>query len=547
MPPPMPRQSSSLSAKHAKGKAEQTMTVETETVASIPQVALGTGSKTESTNGTLKAKPSTETIRPKKDKKKVPRKQPSTANGTGSIADNFEAKIASAVDEANESDSEETFVYDSNPPDAADRTTRRFHSRTPSATSMASQADRQNSRSIYGIMEGHGPVPKKSMKFVNTFNGSGTDGLTTGDEEGKGTGRSAGGSGRGTTRHHHHIGRWGRQPNNGHTSIFDNESPFSTANRSKLNGHSKSSPGPTSPRNHTSPRGLSTKRSALQMSSMYDMDEGGGADDERTPLMGSTRARSGRRRGPHNLRQAEAQTYTRRSSYLNRFAACLVLTMMFLLVITGAIGFMFATSQPMSDLDIVSIDKVVTSEQLLMFDLKVRGHNPNIVVVTVDQTDLEVFAKSEHAGVDRDWWSRPDGPGVEALGDKKDKGGKDKDKGKDKDDDRPNILLGSIQSFDSPLSFKGSFFHQGMSEAIGGMQLSYPGNGTAGGAARWEKIYQNEFDLIIKGVLKYTLPLSARIRSATVSGRTTVKPNSANDPTLEPNQTKPEPKPKVDF
>ncbi len=103
-----------------------------------------------------------------------------------SKADIFEAKINSAIDETNTSDSEETFVYDSNPPDNNDRAHRRFHSRTPSATSMVSQADRQNLRSIYGIMEGAGPAhgPKRSMKFVNTFN-NGSDALTTGDEDGK--------------------------------------------------------------------------------------------------------------------------------------------------------------------------------------------------------------------------------------------------------------------------------------------------------------------------------------------------------------------------
>ncbi|KAJ6789862.1 hypothetical protein PWT90_10969 [Aphanocladium album] len=554
-PPPVGRQSSSLSMKQGKGKTEgstQNMTVETETVASIPQVALNTSaSKADGTNGTLKTKQSTETIKPKKDKKKTVRKQPNVTSA--SKADNFEAKIASAVDEANTSDSEETFVYDSNPPDNGDRTVRRFHSRTPSATSMASQPpDRQNVRSIYGVMEGgshhHGPVPKKSMKFVNTFNGSGTESLTPGEEDGKATGRSAGGSGRGTARHHHHIGRWGRQPNNSHLSLFDNESPFANTARGKVanNTVSRNSSGPTSPRNHHSPRGqLNTKRSSLQMASIYDMDENTGADDERTPLIGTARySRSGRnRRGPHSLRQAESQTYTRRSSYLNRFAACLVLTMMFLLVITGAIGFMFATSQPMAGIEIVSIQNVVTSEQVLIFDLSVKAHNPNIVLITVDHTDLEIFAKSDHAGTDSDWWKEPQpGDDVMARASGKNKKPKDKD-GKDDDeeeDKRPNILLGRITEFDSPLSFEGSLFHQGSSTSTGEMKLQSPGNGTAGGTKRWDRIYQNEFDLIIKGVLKYTLPLSARVRSATVSGRTTVKPNSANDPSLRPpNSTAP--------
>lgn len=583
-PPLVSRQSSAMSTKQPKSKPEtgstQSMTVETETVASIPQVALTTGTK-ESSNGTLKAKPSAETIKPKKEKKKALRKQTPLSSGTGKLnvpspfrfpyqkcaeagkmrrtiltqtitasskADNFEAKIASAVDEANTSDSEETFVYDSNPPDNTERTNRRFHSRTPSATSMASQADRQNLRSIYGVMEGgerghgHGPAPKKSMKFVNTFNGNASDSLTPGDDEGKGSGRSAGGSGRGTVRHHHHIGRWGRQPGNGHASLFDNESPFPNAAKSTLAGNnSRNSSGPPSPRNYHSTRGhLNPKRSQMQMSNSYDLDDTTGADDERTPLMSTVRSARGRgRRGPHNLRQAESQTYTNRSSYLNRFAACLVLTMMLLLVITGAIGFMFATSQPMTGIEIIAIKNVVTSEQVLMYDLTVKAHNPNIVPLTIDHANLEIFAKSEHAGTDSDWWKHPEGPdhhrpdgpnGIRLLDDPINDPPKGPQDGDGDNDSRPNILLGRITNFDSPLSFEGSLFHQGTSSSTAEMQLPYPGNGTSGGSKRWERIYQNEFDLIIKGVVKYSLPLSARIRSATVSGRTTVKPNSANDP-----------------
>jgi hypothetical protein len=546
-PAPVTRQSSAISSKQVKAKQEnstQNMTVETETVSSIPQIALSTATKSEGGAGTLKTKPSTETIKPKKDKKRTMRKQPVVASGNASSkADVFEAKIASAVDEANTSDSEETFVYDSNPPDGADRPGRRFHSRTPSATSMASQADRQNLRSIYSVLEGGGPAqpPKKNMKFVNTFNGNGADSLT-GDEDGKGSGRSNAGSARGTTRHHHHIGRWGRQPGNGHPSLFDNESPFPNAARTRLAPNtSRNSSGPPSPRNNHSARGhLQTKRSAMQMSSSYDLDEGMGADDERTPLMGSTRSgRSVRvRRGPPNIRNVESQSFSRRSSYLNRFAACLVLTMMFLLVITGAIGFMFATSQPMTSIEIVSINNVVTSEQVLIFDVTVKAHNPNIVVVTIDHANLEIFAKSEYAGNASDWWGDepppPLLPDINPFDDPSNDPPRDPD---DDDDQKPNVLLGRITEFDSPLTFEGSLFHQGTSESKGEMQLASPGNDTTGGARRWERIYQNEFDLIVKGVVKYSLPLSTRIRSATVSGRTTVKPNSANDPSLRPNTT----------
>ncbi|KAM0287176.1 hypothetical protein ACHAQH_000490 [Verticillium albo-atrum] len=626
-PPALARQPStvSMSAKQPKTKAAgegagQSMTVETETVSSVPQVALAPNSKMESSGGTLKAKPSTETIKPRKDKKKVGRKQPAVTSaigetplllsntqsklrhhqsmrsvsvatsaslsptrnceqglpedgksGTGrftrsgtrapgvgfyqmsnlltksrsgsSKADIFEAKVASAVDEADSSDSEETFVYDSNPPDAGDRP-RRYHSRTPSATSMASQADRNAMRSIHSIMEnGGGPPPvimKKGMKFVNSFVGSGGENSTPGDDDGKGSGRSAGpGSGRGTARHHHHnlthIGRWGRNPGNTHTSLFDNDSPFPNAARSKFSGvQSRQSSGPPSPRflNHArGPSGTGKRSSASGPA--YDLDDPTtGADDERTPLLSpSMRSARGRsRRNPATLRHLESQTYRQKPSYLNRFAACLVITMMLLLVITGAIGFMFATSQPLMDIELVSIKNVLASDPELMFDLTVKAHNPNIVVVSVDQANIEVFAKSQHAGSDTDWWKWPHGP---EMGDGLDSDIHIKDDPpNDPPDDAPNMRLGTITEFDSPLSFEGSFFNKGVSSSTGEMRLSLPGNHSAGGSERWSRIIQDEFDLVIKGVVRYSLPLSQRVRSAPISGRATVKPNSANDPSF---------------
>ena len=89
MPPPnsLSRQSSAVSAKQMKAKAEgsaQTMTVETETVPSIPQVALATGTnKAEGSAGQLRTKQSSETIKPRKEKKKITRKQPPVNSGNG--------------------------------------------------------------------------------------------------------------------------------------------------------------------------------------------------------------------------------------------------------------------------------------------------------------------------------------------------------------------------------------------------------------------------------------------------------------------------------
>jgi hypothetical protein len=667
-PPLLSRQSSALSTKQLKGKEELSkhMTVETETVEVLQQNALLSSTGGAGAHKTLKNKQSSETIRPKREKRKATRKLPavnplsgeqrigpslvsrisatiatpqrptkfrqryqgsrrpasaapldlssssssspsqSPDNVVGQVplapgsppglphglparclrrtssrslcsipelpssrfsffslltntstasskADNFEAKIASAVDEANTSDSEETFVYDSNPPERDDRQ-RRFHSRTPSATSMVSQGgERVNLRSIYGMIDerpGMASAAKRGNKFLNTLSNNGADSYHD-DENGKGSGRSTAGSARGSARHHH-LGRWGRNhANNGHTSLFDSDSPFlTTASRSKLGSSSsqgarRSPAGPPSPHHHRVMH--NGKRSLMQFPpSTYDLDEAAPADDERTPLIhGSVRSsRSSRSRRPNSrshpsMRHIESQSFRQRQSCLNRFAACLVVTIMLFLGITGAIGFMFATSQPMTDIELRAIKNVLASEPELMFDLTLKAHNPNIVVVTIDQADLEIFAKSIHAGTDGEWSQFPEvpappdpAPGFGALD--------DPPYDTPDDDSAPNMKLGTINEFDSPLSFEGSFFHHGWSESTGEVRLHAPGNFTNGGSTRWGRILENEFDLIVKGVVRYTLPFSNHIKSASISGRTTVKPNSANDPSLRPNTTIPD-------
>ncbi|KAF2965519.1 hypothetical protein GQX73_g8033 [Xylaria multiplex] len=612
------RQSSSALLFGGRGQttgesSSRNMTVETEEVTDMPQLSLIPNAGGQRVNGSLRTRPSNETIKPKKEKKKHTRKPTTVASGNGepphfiptprlrhscsarsisasgrsppkfrgqgswgeesvlssgqrvkrsaalrtpsitshvtnlltrnprlasSKADIFEAKVASAVEEANSSDSDETFVYDSNPPDA--ERPRRYHSRTPSAASMASQVDRNGLRSIHAVLDGgsHNAPVKKNMKFVNPYNGSGNDGLQ-GDDDGRGTSRSNVGSARGTARHHHHPGRWSRNGGNNHPSLFDNESPFPNASRPKFSGNIPRQPSnPPSPRSSNANRGwLTGSKRQIALSNGYDMDDTTpGADDERTPLLqpGTVRTiRSNRNRRNVPLRNLESQTYRPNPSFLNRFASCLVLTVMLLLVITGGIGFMFATSQPLTDVTLLKIGNVLASEQELMFDLTVRAHNPNVVVVMIDSADIEVFAKSRHAGNDSEWWRHPHGDDMKILDDPKN----DPPEINDPDDGTsPNMRLGNVHTFDSPLTYEGSFFQRGFTTSSGELRLPHPGNTTESGTERWERIISDEFTLVIKGVLKYTLPLSQKVRKVSISGKTIVKPNAANDPTVRPSK-----------
>lgn len=574
------------------------MTVETETVSSIPQVALG-GTAGGGNNGSIRAKPSSETIRPRKEKKKTARKAPSVTSGTGeqshlsrprphhhrhstrkemsdysnydywahgqgplsptnssyatspehqsilslrsrsstvstmlirarpasSKADIFEAKVASAVDEANSSDSEETFVYESNPPDVSDRP-RRFHSRTPSATSMASQVEQRNG--VRSILDGHHSVAmKKSMKFANSYNSGGPE-STTGEDDGKGTTRSTVGTGRGTTHHHHMGGRWSRNGGNGHPSLFDNESPFPNASKSKVAGNGpRHSSRPESPR-VANMRMLPNGKLRSPILSGYDLDDG--ADDERTPLItSSVRSNRSQRRRPmgSSIRQLEHQASRDNRSCMSRVAGCLVLTLMIVLVIAGAVGFILATTQALTDVKVVALKNVLASEQDIIFDMKVQARNPNLVVVTIDQADLVIFAKSKYAGTDSEWWRRPQNMLRRALRIRDD----DPDDPPLGDDptSNPNLEIGHVYDFDSPLTFEGSPFHGESAYSLGQIRIKHPGNHTEpAGSERWGRVLQHPFDLIVRGTLKYALPLSPRVRSIRVEGRITVQPNAAD-------------------
>ncbi|KAK3062966.1 hypothetical protein LTS18_003019 [Coniosporium uncinatum] len=95
----------------------------------------------------------------------------------------------------------------------------------------------------------------------------------------------------------------------------------------------------------------------------------------------------------------------------------------------------------------------------------------------------------------------------------------------DPDHDSQTMLLGRIFHFDSALTFDGSpLVHRPqISEAQ--LSLAKPGNKTeAGGTERWERVLQFPFELVVRGVLQYGLPLSSRVVRAPVGGAVVVVP-----------------------
>ncbi|OBT70824.1 hypothetical protein VF21_10232 [Pseudogymnoascus sp. 05NY08] len=586
--------------KAAEASATNNMTVETETVSSIPQVAVGGGTGT--VNGSLRTKPSSETIRPKKEKRKTQRKPHSVQNGVGetpdssshqrtpkpprlhhhpslrsisttasaksspsessrpatalghfspssstspplttglsefripslrdmgrrltnppaasSKADIFEAKIASAVDEANSSDSEETFVYESNPPDH--ERPRRFHSRTPSTTSMASQSQadlrpgppNRLANALDGS-NGHSVAMKKSMKFASSFAPPPTSDAATDDD----ASQRALGTGRGTIRHHH-IGRWGRNNNtNSHASLFDAESPFPHATKpSKFGNNSASmrqSSRPTSPRVGANGRGVNGNGTVRKggFAHTYDIDDGAGADDERTPLVGSgtrsTRSRH-RRNPPPSQRQRSSRS---------PFGACLILGVMFVLVVSGALALLLGTAQPLGGVRIAALRDVLASKTELLLDVDVVARNPNVFAMGVDKLDVSVYAKSRYAG-DEVLYARAAGDGAALRYGSRGTTGEGGEVVHTRDDspwdpyppppsDTPLLLLGRLTSTDTALSFPASPFRHSASLSTAALRLPDPGNSTEG-RAKWEHILKggHSWELILQGVVEYRI------------------------------------------
>ncbi len=641
----------------AKGKtasegAVKNMTVETETVSTIPQVALGggaverTASGRAEAGGSLRLKPSNETIRPRKEKKKVVRKAPSINSGAGGLlsrrfhhhhlssrppspdnnflslstvlptlpdfsaahvlhhdyssqsslparqgthmlaqkkssdvsltdanntpgpstttnailtnlrgrtasskADIFEAKVASAVDEVNSSDSEETFVYESNPPEPLSARPHRFHSRTPSATSMASQMDQ------YGVkcrQDGHHSIAgKKSMKFANNsyhttgYPGEANGGTVRGPSQG---GRTSGGN----ASHHHHIGRYGR---GGHTSLFDTESPFTNTARplrTATNNIGRLSSRPSSPRSPNFVLVSGNPMKAPEPYLSYDL-EGEGADDERTPLVGSVR--SGR-----NRYSRRPVTSALRNGYIakekghplcRRVTAIVSLGALLTILIAAIVVILIMCSQPLFDVGVEDIRNVLASEQEIMLDINVHAVNPNLIALQVSDLDVNIFAKSKHVGTAALWRSKynqpsahRDDPYRESISSGKDPkksihikdyhSAETVDEGtdpiEDPETDSQTMLLGRIFEFDSPLIFDPSPIRHHSLSSIGEVRLAKPGNQTEeGGTGRWEKVIQHDFELIVRGVLRYSLPITSKIRSASISGSVLVHPGGGEE------------------
>lgn len=233
--------------------------------------------------------------------------------------------------------------------------------------------------------------------------------------------------------------------------------------------------------------------------------------------------------------------------------ACLLATLVVILVVASAVGFVFASNRPLDRVKVYKIQNVLASEQELMLDLLIGAVNPNTLGVSMSDMDVNVFAKSKHVGLPH----KPVGDEDELGERKRDRRGRrekqssdgknpnpnpiqdpnghwhtpgEEDTDSDLENDAQTMLLGRIFHFDQPLTFDGSPLKQQERVCSGQLRLTKPGNKTeSGGSARWEEVIQYPFELIVRGVLKYQLPISARLQSVAIGAKTMVHPEEGID------------------
>jgi hypothetical protein len=236
-----------------------------------------------------------------------------------------------------------------------------------------------------------------------------------------------------------------------------------------------------------------------------------------------------------------------RRGWFSRYGICVFLLVLIFALIGCATTFVIGVSKAITNLEVHTIQNVLASEQEIILDLDVEAINPNLISITISEMDVDIFARSRFVGSDRFWRDRGPHP-EEPLPRTADSrlraimarnvqrhtpnasGGVDKGTDpppfEDPEGDPQTMLLGRIFHFDSPLTFEPSPWKHEASRSVGQIRLAKPGNKTEeGGSLRWERVLQHPFELILRGVVKYELPLTSHPYSAKIGSSVKVFPD----------------------
>lgn len=210
-----------------------------------------------------------------------------------------------------------------------------------------------------------------------------------------------------------------------------------------------------------------------------------------------------------------------RLKLFKRFVYTLI-SILCILSIGFVLGFLLASTKDLSNLSILSIENALVSQDELVFSVVVEALNPGWFTVSIEDLELDIFAKSGYL----------EDAGAEASVE--------------------TVLLGSVLNFESAIYFEGSFFNRQASQQVGEIKLIGPGKNFTGSAfgntrrvtqqdvnghtllrkepddpkaphtppdnsEKWATISKHPFDLILRGVFKYNLPMTNNVKSVVVN------------------------------
>lgn len=258
----------------------------------------------------------------------------------------------------------------------------------------------------------------------------------------------------------------------------------------------------------------------------YDEDAMEGPDEARSKglLQGRGRLSPSNTRFLLPRKVSQDNFSSNKMKFVKSFVYTLI-SIICILAIGFVLGFLLASTKDLSNVSIVSIENALVTQDELIFSIVVEALNPGWFTVDIEDIELDVFAKSGYL----------EGPGTESSVE--------------------TVLLGSVTAFESAISFEGGFFQRNLVQQIGEIKLLAPGKNLTSSAMvtrrvrgvkiaqdedqpkeplppdnseKWAVISKHPFDLILRGVLKYDLPMTSNTKSVVVNKVGYIDPSNSN-------------------
>lgn len=223
---------------------------------------------------------------------------------------------------------------------------------------------------------------------------------------------------------------------------------------------------------------------------------------------------------PHNFSARKSSWSRIKHCVYFSFAVVSLVTLGFIL------GFLLATNKELQGFDIAFIENIISSTDELIFDFTAGAYNPGFFTISVQSADLNIFARSSYT--------------------------KGLEEGYIKNPSTETVLLGTVRSLESPLQFQGEFFKRHFDVSSSSIKLLNPGttdakhdplddNDDDGNTSnrlaltiseddveKWKRIIKHDYELIMKGSLKYMIPFFNTERTVLVQRNTNVHPGEDN-------------------